>query len=57
MDNFSVDAYTPEEIAATNRKGQGSAKVLMTLSVFLALAILAGAFIALGAVFFTCGDL
>ncbi len=52
MDNFSIDAYTPKEIAdriemaGISKSGNAPIRVL-------ALSILAGAFIALGAVFFT----
>ena len=52
MDNFSVDAYTPKEIAARIEKA-GISKSLGDPTRVLALSILAGAFIALGAVFFT----
>jgi formate transporter len=52
MDNFSVDAYTPKEIAARIEKA-GISKSLGDPIRVLALSILAGAFIALGAVFFT----
>ena len=52
MDNFSVDAYTPKEIAARIEKA-GIGKSLGDPTRVLALSILAGAFIALGAVFFT----
>ena len=52
MDNFSVDAYTPKEIAARIEKA-GISKSTNDPIRILALAILAGAFIALGAVFFT----
>jgi len=52
MDNFSVDAYTPKEIAARIEKAGISKSTHDPIRVF-ALAILAGAFIALGAVFFT----
>lgn len=52
MDNFSVDAYTPKEIAARIESVGVSKSVNDPIRV-LALAILAGAFIALGAVFFT----
>jgi formate transporter len=52
MDNFSVDAYTPKEIAARIEKA-GISKSINDPIRILALAILAGAFIALGAVFFT----
>jgi len=52
MDNFSVDAYTPKEIAARIEKA-GISKSSNDATRVLALAILAGAFIALGAVFYT----
>jgi len=52
MDNFSVDAYTPEQIAKRIEKAGISKSVNDPINV-LALAILAGAFIAFGAVFFT----
>jgi len=52
MDNFSVDAYTPKEIAARIEKA-GVSKSLSDPIRVMALSILAGAFIALGAVFFT----
>jgi formate/nitrite transporter len=52
MNNFSVDAYTPKEIAARIEKA-GISKSLGDPVRVLALSILAGAFIALGAVFFT----
>ncbi len=52
MDNFSVDAYTPKEIAA-RIENLGVTKSTGDISRVFALAILAGAFIAFGAVFFT----
>lgn len=52
MDHFLVDAYTPKEIAARIERVAISKSTGDPLRVF-ALAILAGAFIALGAVFFT----
>lgn len=52
MDHFSVDAYTPKEIAARIEKVSISKSTGDPLQVF-ALAILAGAFIALGAAFYT----
>lgn len=52
MDNFSVDAYTPKEIATRIEKAGISKSTNDPLRIF-ALAILAGAFIALGAVFYT----
>ena len=50
MDNFSVDVYTPKEIAARIEK-VGISKSTNDPIRILALAILAGAFIASGAVF------
>ncbi|MDO7596630.1 MAG: formate transporter FocA [Pseudomonadota bacterium] len=52
MDHFLVDAYTPKEIAARIENSGITKSTGDPLRVF-ALAILAGAFIALGAVFFT----
>ena len=52
MDNFSVDAYTPQEIADRIEK-VGISKSASDPVRIMALSILAGAFIALGAVFFT----
>ena len=52
MDNFSVDAYTPKEIAARIEKVCVSKSTSDPLRVF-ALAILAGAFITFGALFYT----
>lgn len=52
MDPFSVDAYTPAEIARRLEKTSMSKCTVDPLRVF-ALALLAGAFIALGAAFFT----
>jgi len=52
MDHFLVDAYTPKEIAARIEKIGVSKSAGDPLRVFT-LAILAGAFIAFGAVFFT----
>jgi len=52
MDNFSVDAYTPKEIADRIEKS-GISKSSNDPIRVMALAILAGAFIALGAIFFT----
>ena len=52
MDHFSVDAYSPKEIAARIESVGVSKSSGEPLRVF-ALAILAGAFIALGAVFYT----
>ncbi|MDH5592092.1 MAG: formate/nitrite transporter family protein [Gammaproteobacteria bacterium] len=52
MDHFSVDAYTPKEIAAQIEK-VGISKSIGDPSRLFALAILAGSFIAFGAVFFT----
>ncbi|MTI64336.1 formate/nitrite transporter family protein [Methylophaga sp.] len=52
MDPFSVDAYTPQQIAARVQQ-VGVTKITGDPLQVLALAILAGAFIALGAAFFT----
>ncbi|NOQ93938.1 MAG: formate transporter FocA [Methylophaga sp.] len=52
MDHFSVDAYSPKEIAARVESVGVSKSTGEPLLVF-ALAILAGAFIAFGAVFYT----
>lgn len=52
MNNFSVDAYTPKEIAARIEKASISKSTNDPWRVF-ALAVLAGAFIAFGALFFT----
>ncbi|MFT7414074.1 MAG: formate transporter [Methylophagaceae bacterium] len=52
MDHFLVDAYTPKEIAARIETSGITKSTGDPLRVF-ALAILAGAFIAFGAVFFT----
>jgi len=52
MDHFLVDAYTPKEIAARIENSGITKSTGDPLRVF-ALAVLAGAFIALGAVFFT----
>jgi formate/nitrite transporter len=52
MENFSVDAYTPQQIAARIEQA-GITKSSGEPIRVLALSILAGAFIALGAVFFT----
>lgn len=52
VDHFSVDAYTPKEIA-TRIENSGVTKSAGDLSRVFALAMLAGAFIAFGAVFFT----
>jgi len=52
MDHFSVDAYSPKEIAARIESVGVSKSTGEPLRVF-ALAILAGAFIAFGAVFYT----
>ena len=52
MDHFSVDAYTPQEIAARIEK-VGISKSIGDPSRVFALAILAGSFIAFGAIFFT----
>jgi len=51
MDNFSIDAYTPKEIAARIEKAAVSKSLLDPLRVF-ALALLAGAFIAFAAAAF-----
>lgn len=52
MENFSIDAYTPKEIAARIEKAAVSKSVLQASKVFV-LALLAGAFIAFGAAFYT----
>ena len=52
MDNFSVDAYAPKEIAA-RIEGVGVSKSTTDPLRVFALAILAGVFIALGSTFFT----
>jgi len=52
MEHFLVDAYTPKEIAARIESSGITKSTSDPLRVF-ALAILAGAFIAMGAVFFT----
>lgn len=52
MDNFSIDAYTPSQIADRIEKAGITKSNGDPVSAF-ALAILAGAFIALGAAFFT----
>ena len=52
MDPFSVDAYTPSEIARRLQQTSLSKCTLDPVRV-LALSLLAGAFIALGAAFFT----
>jgi len=52
MDQFSVDAYTPQQIAARVQQLGATKATGDPLQVF-ALAVLAGAFIALGAAFFT----
>lgn len=52
MDHFSVDAYTPDQIAKRIEKAGISKSDNDPIKV-LALAVLAGAFIAFGAVFFT----
>ena len=52
MDHFDIDAYTPAEMAKrVEQAGVGKAN-LDTLSMFV-LAMLAGAFIALGSIFYT----
>lgn len=53
MDPFSVDAYTPSEIARRLQQTSLSKCTLDPVRV-LALSLLAGAFIALGATFFYC---
>lgn len=52
MDPFSVDAYTPQQIAARVQQ-VGVSKITGDPLQIFALAMLAGAFIALGAAFFT----
>lgn len=52
MENFSIDAYKPKEIARRLDQACISKSVTDPIRVFV-LAILAGAFIALGAAFFT----
>jgi formate transporter len=52
MENFSIDAYTPKEIAARIEKAAVSKSLLEPWRVF-ALALLAGAFIAFAAAFYT----
>lgn len=52
MESFSVDAYSPKQIAARVQQVGVSKATSEPLQIF-ALAILAGAFIALGAAFFT----
>ncbi|WP_196138189.1 formate/nitrite transporter family protein [Aliikangiella sp. G2MR2-5] len=52
MDNFSIDAYTPKEIAARVEKVCISKTTTSPFKVFV-LGILAGAFIALGAALYT----
>ena len=52
MDHFSVDAYSPKEIATRIERAGISKSTNDPLRVF-ALSILAGAFIAFGAIFFT----
>lgn len=52
MDHFSVDAYTPQQIARRVEQVGISKSTSDPLQIF-ALAMLAGAFIALGAAFFT----
>jgi len=52
LDNFSVDAYAPKEIAA-RIEGVGVSKSTTDPLRVFALAILAGVFIALGSTFFT----
>ncbi len=52
MEHFDIDAYTPKEIAARVEKA-GVGKANMEVGAMFALAALAGAFIALGAIFYT----
>lgn len=52
MDNFSIDAYKPKEIAKRIEQASISKSAIDPLRVFV-LALLAGAFIALAAVFYT----
>ena len=52
MEHFDIDAYTPKEMATRVQKA-GVGKVNLNTGSMLALAILAGAFIAFGAVFYT----
>lgn len=52
MENFSIDAYTPKEIAARIEKACVAKSALNPTKVFV-LALLAGAFIAFGAALFT----
>ncbi len=52
MENFSVDAYTPKEIAVRIEKASVSKSLLDPVRVFV-LALLAGAFIAFAAAFYT----
>jgi len=52
MEHFEIDAYTPKEIAARVEKA-GVGKANLDAGIMFALAALAGAFIALGAIFYT----
>ena len=52
MDHFDIDAYTPAQMAARVEKA-GIGKVNLDALTMFALAVLAGAFIALGAIFYT----
>ncbi|MGR8933956.1 MAG: formate/nitrite transporter family protein [Gammaproteobacteria bacterium] len=52
MENFSIDAYTPKEIAMRIEKAAVTKSALQSSRVFV-LALLAGAFIAFGAAFYT----
>lgn len=52
MENFSVDAYSPKDIAARIEKAAVSKSLLDPIRVFV-LALLAGAFIAFAAAFYT----
>ncbi len=52
MDNFSLDAYKPKEIAARIEAVCVSKSTTDPIRIFV-LALLAGAFIALGALFYT----
>lgn len=52
MNHFDFDAYTPAEMALRVEKA-GVGKVALDSATMFALAVLAGAFIALGAIFYT----
>lgn len=52
MNNFDIDAYTPAQMAARVEKA-GIGKANLDALTMFALAMLAGAFIALGAIFYT----